>query len=108
MGADLVVVEGDLIICDATVAGPGGYYSDFARTFSRGEPTQQSRARYKEAYESLQEALTLIKPGRCTELFARLVRALHPDCRDSTASTEWDYASTKPPGYAAAIPTNTW
>ncbi len=71
MGADLVVVEGDLIICDATVAGPGGYYSDFARTFSRGKPTQQSRARYKEAYESLQEALTLIKPGPCTELFAR-------------------------------------
>jgi Xaa-Pro dipeptidase len=71
MGADLVVVEGDLVICDATVAGPGGYYSDFARTFSRGTPTQQSRARYREAYDSLQEALTLIKPGRCTELFAR-------------------------------------
>src|SRR5207247_9727319 len=70
-----VVVEGDLIICDATVAGPGGYYSDFARTFSRGKPTQQSRARYKEAYESLQEALTLIKPGRCTELFARFAKS---------------------------------
>jgi len=71
MGTDLVVVEGDLVICDATVAGPGGYYSDFARTFSRGNPTQQSRARYREAYASLQEALTLIKPGRCTEFFAR-------------------------------------
>jgi Xaa-Pro aminopeptidase len=33
MGADLVV-KGDLVICDATVAGPG-YCSDFARTFSR-------------------------------------------------------------------------
>ena len=71
MGTDLVVVEGDLVICDATVAGPGGYYSDFARTFSRGNPTQQSRARYREAYDTLQEALTLIKPGRCTEFFAR-------------------------------------
>jgi len=71
MGTDLVVVDGDLVICDATVAGPGGYYSDFARTFSRGNPTQQSRARYREAYETLQEALTLIKPGPCTELFAR-------------------------------------
>ena len=71
MGTDLVVVEGDLVICDATVAGPGGYYSDFARTFSRGSPTQQSRARYREAYETLQEALTLIKPGLCTDLFAR-------------------------------------
>jgi Xaa-Pro aminopeptidase len=71
MGADLVVVEGDLVICDATVAGPGGYYSDFARTFSRGEPTLQSRARYREAYESLQAALPLIKPGPCTEFFAR-------------------------------------
>jgi len=71
MGADLIVVEGDLVICDATVAGPGGYYSDFARTFSRGEPTPASRARYREAYESLHAALPLIKPGRCIEFFAR-------------------------------------
>lgn len=71
MGTDLVVMEGDLVICDATVAGPGGYYSDFARTFSRGDPSPQSRARYREAYETLQEALGLIKPGPCTELFAR-------------------------------------
>jgi len=71
MGTDLVVMEGDLVICDATVAGPGGYYSDFARTFSRGDPTPRSRARYREAYETLQQALPLIKPGRCTELFNR-------------------------------------
>jgi Xaa-Pro aminopeptidase len=71
MGADLIVLEGDLVICDATVAGPGGYYSDFARTFSRGEPATASQARYREAYESLQAALPLIKPGPCTELFAR-------------------------------------
>lgn len=71
MGSDLVVVEGDLVICDATVAGPGGYYSDFARTFCRGTPTAQSRARYKEAYETLQQALPLVKPGPCGELFAR-------------------------------------
>ena len=71
MGTDLVVMEGDLVICDATVAGPGGYYSDFARTFSRGDPSPRSRARYREAYETLQEALGLIKPGPCTELFAR-------------------------------------
>jgi Xaa-Pro aminopeptidase len=71
MGTDLVVIEGDLVICDATVAGPGGYYSDFARTFSRGQPTSQSRARYREAYETLQEALRLIRPGSCKELFAR-------------------------------------
>ena len=71
MGTDMVVVEGDLVICDATVAGPGGYYSDFARTFSRGTPTAQSRNRYREAYESLQEALPLIKPGPCIELFNR-------------------------------------
>lgn len=71
MGTDMIVVEGDLVICDATVAGPGGYYSDFARTFSRGKPTQQSRQRYQEAYESLQQALALVKPGPCTEAFKR-------------------------------------
>ena len=71
MGADLVVRDGDLVICDATVAGPGGYYSDFARTFSRGTPTPQSRARYQEAYDSLQQAVPLVKPGPCTELFNR-------------------------------------
>jgi len=71
MGTDMIVVEGDLVICDATVAGPGGYYSDFARTFSRGKPTQQSRQRYQEAYESLQQALALVKPGPCTEASKR-------------------------------------
>ncbi len=71
MGSDLVIVEGDLVITDATVAGPGGYYSDFCRTFSRGKPTQQSRDRYKEAYESMQQALPLVKPGPCGEAFKR-------------------------------------
>ncbi len=69
MGADLVVKEGDLVICDATVAGPGGYYSDFCRTFSHGAPTAETKQRYKEAYHSLQEALKLVKPGPCTEAF---------------------------------------
>jgi Xaa-Pro aminopeptidase len=69
MGADLVVKDGDLVICDATVAGPGGYYSDFARTFSHGAPTAETKQRYKEAYHSLQEALKLVRPGPCTEAF---------------------------------------
>ncbi|MDH3446431.1 MAG: M24 family metallopeptidase [Deltaproteobacteria bacterium] len=71
MGSDLVIVEGDLVITDATVAGPGGYYSDFCRTFSRGKPTQQTRDRYQEAYHSMQQALPLVKPGPCTEAFKR-------------------------------------
>ena len=69
MGADLVVKEGDLVICDATVAGPGGYYSDFARTFSRGAPKPETKQRYKEAYYSLQQALKLVKPGSCADAF---------------------------------------
>ena len=74
MGIDLVVKEGDLVICDATVAGPGGYYSDFARTFCHGSPSSANRARYREAYATLQEALTLIKPGPCKPLFERFGR----------------------------------
>ena len=69
MGADLVVKEGELVICDATVAGPGGYYSDFARTVIHGTPTAATKQRYNEAYHSLQEALKLVKPGPCTEAF---------------------------------------
>lgn len=75
MGADLIVKEGDLVICDATVAGPGGYYSDFARTFSHGTPTGETMQRYKEAYHSLQEALKLVKPGPCTEAFKHFGKA---------------------------------
>ncbi|HSK28801.1 MAG TPA: M24 family metallopeptidase [Candidatus Limnocylindria bacterium] len=71
MGADLVVKEGELVICDATVAGPGGYYSDFARTFSAGTPTAETKQRYREAYYSLQEAVKLVQPGPCTEAFRR-------------------------------------
>ena len=70
MGSDRIVIEGDLVICDATVAGPGGYYSDFARTFSRGRPDTQNRLRYDEACRTLETAVTLIKPGPCNELFA--------------------------------------
>jgi len=71
MGADLIVRDGDLVICDATVAGPGGYYSDFARTFSHGHPTAETRQRYNEAYHSLEEAVKLVKPGSCAEAFKR-------------------------------------
>lgn len=74
MGTDLIVRDGDLVICDATVAGPGGYYSDFARTFSHGNPTPETRQRYKEAYRSLLEALKLVKPGSCAEAFRRFGR----------------------------------
>ncbi len=74
MGMDLVMTEGDLVICDATVAGPGGYYSDFARTFCHGTPSQADRDRYAEAYATLQEALGYVRPGPCTELFARFGR----------------------------------
>jgi Xaa-Pro dipeptidase len=81
MGADLVVKEGDLVICDATVAGPGGYYSDFARTFSRGTPTTATKQRYREAYHSLQEALKLVKPGPCLEAFRRFGKGASPGMR---------------------------
>ncbi len=74
MGMDLVMTEGDLVICDATVAGPGGYYSDFARTFCHGKPSQADKDRYAEAYATLQEALGYVRPGPCTELYARFGR----------------------------------
>jgi Xaa-Pro aminopeptidase len=71
MGCDLVVIEGDLVITDATVAGPGGYYSDFCRTFSRGKPTLQTRQCYREAYDSMEQALSYVRHGPCTEAFKR-------------------------------------
>ena len=73
MGADLVVKEGDLVICDATVAGPGGYYSDFARTFSRGAPTAETKQRYKEAYRSLQ-ASDPVRPPRLLRRGIQILR----------------------------------
>ncbi|HXF75395.1 MAG TPA: M24 family metallopeptidase [Methylomirabilota bacterium] len=74
MGTDLIVRDGDLVICDATVAGPGGYYSDFARTFSRGRAAAETKQRYHEAYQSLQEAVKLVRPGSCAEAFRRFGR----------------------------------
>ena len=71
MGMDLVMKEGDLVICDATVSGPGGYYSDFARTFCHGAPSVEDSARYEEAYATMQATLPMIKPGPCTDLFDR-------------------------------------
>jgi Xaa-Pro aminopeptidase len=81
MGADLVVRDGDLVICDATVAGPGGYYSDFARTFSRGAPTAGNQT-------TLQGSLSLApRSGEVGEarLMRRSVRTFRQK-RDQTAA----------------------
>ena len=53
---------GDFVLIDV---GPiiAGYYTDFARTIAVGMPSQKARRAYSVAYDAMQLALELFKPG---------------------------------------------
>jgi len=64
---DKIVRPSDLVIMDIDPAGPGGYYSDVARTFVNAKKaTEEQKELYKECYESLQGILKTIRTGVTT------------------------------------------
>lgn len=64
---DRIVRCGDLVILDIDPAGPGGYYSDFVRTFLCGDKaTEEQKKLYNEAYGNLQEMMRPIRAGAST------------------------------------------
>ncbi len=103
MGADLVVKEGDLVICDATVAGPGGYYSDFARTFSRGAPTAEPNNATKKPMVRCRKRSSSSAPAPAPRRSNPSAKAPARGCPASTASTASVCVFMNRPGCAAAI-----
>ena len=58
-----VLKKGDHVVLLLEGNGPGGYYTEIARVFSLGEPTQEAREMYATVLEAQELTLKLLKPG---------------------------------------------
>lgn len=58
-----VIREGDQLSLLIEVNGPGGFYTEIARTFSLGQPSQELVDAHAFAVEAQKHALSLLKPG---------------------------------------------
>lgn len=58
-----ILKEGDQVSLLIEVNGPGGYYTEIARIFSIGEPSQELQEAFAIAVEAQEHTLTLLKPG---------------------------------------------
>jgi len=58
-----VIEEGDQVSILIEVNGPGGFYTEIARIFTLGEPSQELVDAYSYAVEAQKHSLSLIKPG---------------------------------------------
>ena len=56
--------KGDLVLFNAEIAGPGGYYTQLERTLSIGAPTKEAEAAYAACLEAERRALSQLRPGR--------------------------------------------
>jgi Xaa-Pro aminopeptidase len=81
--SDRIIRPGDVVYADFYNIGYNGYRSCYYRTFSVGQPKQETRDAYKRALENLYAVLDAIRPGASTaEVAARF-----PDAQ----SEYWDY-----------------
>jgi Xaa-Pro aminopeptidase len=58
-----VLREGDHVVVLLEGNGPGGYYTEIARAFSLGEPSQETKDAYACVLEAQQLTLRMLKPG---------------------------------------------
>ncbi|MBW2065693.1 MAG: aminopeptidase P family protein [Deltaproteobacteria bacterium] len=58
-----MIQEGDQVSVLIEVNGPGGLYTEIARMFSLGEPSQELQDAFGYAVEAQQHTLNLLKPG---------------------------------------------
>ncbi len=63
--SDQVIQPGDLVALDTDVVGPGGFYTDFSRTFLCGpaEPRDAQRRLYELAMRQIEHNTSLLRPG---------------------------------------------
>ncbi len=58
-----VVREGDQLVVLLEGNGPGGYYTEIARVFSLGEPSQEAKDGFAYAVEAQKLTVSMLKPG---------------------------------------------
>jgi Xaa-Pro aminopeptidase len=66
--------KGDLVIFNAEIAGPAGYYSQLVRTLSLGQPSQEARKAWEVSLRALEAAERLLRPGTTTMELYKAIR----------------------------------
>ena len=54
---------GDLILFNAEIAGPGGYFTQLQRTLSIGSPTKEAESAYDVCLDALEKGISMLRPG---------------------------------------------
>lgn len=69
--------RGDIVLFNAEVAGPGGYYTQLERTISLGPPAKEVEAAYAVCVEAERKGLSLLKPGqKARDVYRAIVGAI--------------------------------
>ncbi len=55
--------RGDLVLFNAEIAGPGGYFTQLQRTLSIGSPAREAMAAYDVCIGALEKGVSMLRPG---------------------------------------------
>jgi Xaa-Pro aminopeptidase len=65
---------GDLVFFNTEAAGPGGYFTQLARTLSFGEPSDEIKKAYSHLLEAFDAGIHSLRPGRkCCDVYNAIV-----------------------------------
>lgn len=68
---------GDVVLFNAEISGPAGYYTQLERTFYLGSPTKEVEAAYATCLAVQDKAKALLRPGtRARDIFRTIVTAI--------------------------------
>jgi Xaa-Pro aminopeptidase len=69
--------SGDIVLFNAEISGPGGYYTQLERTFCLGKPTKELEAAYAACMVAQDRAKALLRPGtKAKHIFRAIVTAI--------------------------------
>ncbi len=69
--------EGDVVLFNAEISGPGGYYTQLERTFYLGKPTKEVEAAYGACLAAQEKAKALLRPGtKARDIHRAIVTAI--------------------------------
>jgi Xaa-Pro aminopeptidase len=69
--------SGDVVLFNAEIQGPGGYYTQLERTVSMGPPTREVETAYAVCLEAEKKGLALLKPGqKARDVHRAIVQAI--------------------------------
>ncbi len=90
---DKVIRQGDLVICDMSGMGPGGYCCDMIRTWKvASKPNAQEKDLFKECYEATYKAIDALKPGATTADVAKCLPVFDDDKYKSVTLEQFSHS----------------